>query len=332
LSASVSTDLELSPPPPAVARIRVTVRRPLQDRVFRAVVRAAGACTLGVMAIVFASLVIRSSTAVQAYGLVKFVTSRNFQLTAGRFGTGGIVMFTIAIALVAIVVAVPVSIGAALFVNEYAPRPFRRTITSLIDLLAAVPGVIYGIWGLFFFTPRARLVAIWLTTHLGFIPIFKTTTAQYTGSTFIAGMVLALMVTPTVTAIVREVFAQAPAAEREGVLALGGTRWGVIRTVILPFGRGGIIGGTMLGLGRALGETIAVVLLISYSPDFSIHILQQGTSSIASLIAQDWSEASSLGLSALMAAGVLLFVLTLVVNAIASVIVSRSRSGATTQV
>jgi phosphate transport system permease protein len=323
-----------APAGPAAApeRIHLKVRRTTQDRIFRTVVYGAAILTLAVMVVVFIAILQRSSKAVRAFGLGKMLTSSDFQLTAGRYGMEGILLDTIAIAVVAIVIALPVSVGAALYINEYCPRRIRSVITTLIDLLAAVPGIVYGFWGLYFFTPRVRRLSIWLTNHLAFIPFFKTTKPQYVGSTFIIGIVVALMVTPTITAITRQVFSQAPPGEREGVFALGGDRLGVIRTVLLPFAKGGIIGSTMLGLGRALGETMAVVILLVYSPHFTIHIVQQGTSSIASLIALDWSESSPISTSALMAAGVLLFLLTLVVNSMASIIVSRSRSGSATEI
>ncbi|HEY2795689.1 MAG TPA: ABC transporter permease subunit, partial [Micromonosporaceae bacterium] len=184
---------------------------------------------------------------------------------------------------------------------------------------------------------RIVYLSRWISDWFGWIPIFKVngvnphdplaTSTVYTSSTFIAGVVVGLMVAPIACSIMREAFGQAPQGEREGAYALGATRWGMIRSVVLPFGRGAIIGGTMLGLGRALGETIAVVMIIS--PVFAIqpHILQNGTSSISSLIALRYGEASPFGVSALMAAGLALFALTLVVNFLAALVVSRSRSG-----
>lgn len=181
----------------------------------------------------------------------------------------------------------------------------------------------------------------WISDWFGWIPLFKVngahrhdplaTATVYTSSSFIAGLVVALMVTPIACSIMREAFGQAPAGEREGAYALGATRWGMIRSVVLPFGKGAIIGGTMLGLGRALGETIAVVMIIS--PIFKIqpHILQNGTSSISSLIALRYGESSPFGISALMAAGLTLFVFTLLVNFAAASVVARSRSGATSE-
>jgi phosphate transport system permease protein len=245
---------------------------------------------------------------------------------------------TFLIAIIALVLAVPVAICAALFVTEYAPARLRRPLTSFIDLLAAIPSIIYGLWGRAFLQPLAIDLSRWLGTHLGFIPIFKTkephSLASYPASTFIAGIVVALMIVPICTAVMREVFSQAPPGEKEGALALGGTKWGVIKTVVLPFGRGGIIGGSMLGLGRALGETIAVTLIISplFDPQQLTHILQTGGISIASLIALKFSESNEFGISALMAAGLTLFVITLIVNALAGIIVARSRSGAATEI
>jgi phosphate transport system permease protein len=213
----------------------------------------------------------------------------------------------------------------------------RRTLTTIVDVLAAVPCIIYGLWGSYYCTPRVIPVSRGLATHLEFIPFFHVNdahTASYSGSTFIAGLVVALMIVPICTAVMREVFSQAPAGEKEGALALGGTKWNVIKTVVLPFGKGGIIGGSMLGLGRALGETIAVTLIIAplFNPGSLTHVLQLGGNSIASLIALRFSESNDFGISALMAAGLTLFVITLIVNAFAAVVVSRSRSGSATEI
>jgi phosphate transport system permease protein len=285
------------------------------------------------MALIGLFLVVRSSRAIRAEGIAKFLTTQQWLPSSGKFGIGAILFDTVVIAVVAIALAVPASIGAALFITEYAPRKLLRPLTSLIDLLAAVPSIIYGLWGLFFLEPRERNLSIWLTTHLGFIPVFKTAgDGRFSGSAFIAGTVVALMVTPICTAVMREVFSQAPPGEREGALALGATRWGMIRTVVIPFGRGGIIGGTMLGLGRALGETIAVALLISPIFTRSTQILHQGANSIAALIALRVGEASPIAVSALMAAGLALFALTLAVNTAAAMVVARSRSGSATEI
>jgi phosphate transport system permease protein len=235
-------------------------------------------------------------------------------------------------------VALPLSLGTALFITEYAPRQIRSFLVSIVDLMAAIPSVVFGLWGFFFLQQSIVPVSRWISQYFGWIPAFAVdgvdptdplaTTTVYTSSTFIAGIVVGIMVTPIVTSIMREVFSQTPVGEREGALALGATRWAMIRNVVLPFGQGGIIGGTMLGLGRALGETIAVYMIIS--PVFVIqpHILQNGASSVAALIALRYGESTQMGLSALMAAGLALFTMTLIVNFGASIVVSRSRSGA----
>ncbi|WP_405906925.1 phosphate ABC transporter permease subunit PstC [Streptomyces sp. NBC_00828] len=310
----------------------------MPDRVFRGILRGGGGLVLAIMLLVGGFLTYR---AWQALSDAKwdFVTTEAWEPEAHNFGIAAVLVGTILIALVAIAFAVPLALGTALYISEYAPPRMRQTLISIVDLMAAVPSVVYGLWGLFFFQGHVVTVSRWISTYLGWIPLFKVdgadpddplaTATVYTSSTFIAGMVVSLMVAPIICSVMREVFSQAPVGEREGAFALGANRWGMIRSVVLPFGKGGMIGGTMLGLGRALGETIAVYLIIS--PIFVIqpHILQNGTSSVSSLIALRYGEASDLGMSALMAAGLALFLMTLVVNFAASSIVARSRSGAT---
>lgn len=307
------------------------------DRVFRGIVRGGGAFVLAIMLLVGGFLTYR---AWQALSVAKwgFITTEAWEPEGGNFGIAAVLVGTILIALVAIAFAVPLALGTALYISEYAPPRIKQTLISIVDLMAAVPSVVYGLWGLFFFQGHVVTLSRWISTYFGWIPLFKVdgadpkdplaTATVYTSSTFIAGMVASLMVAPIICSVMREVFSQAPVGEREGAYALGANRWGMIRSVVLPFGKGGMIGGTMLGLGRALGETVAVFLIIS--PIFVIqpHILQNGTSSVSSLIALRYGEASPLGMSALMAAGLALFLMTLVVNFIASSIVARSRSGA----
>jgi len=318
-------------------RVRPASARSKADKAYRAGARASGVLTLALMALIGLFLVIRSWDALHATGW-SFFTQSVWSPETGQFGVWAALLGTFLIAVIALVIAVPVAICAALFVTEYAPARLRRPLTSFIDLLAAIPSIIYGLWGRAYLQPKAIDLSRWLGTHLGFIPIFKTdephNLASYPASTFIAALVVALMIVPICTAVMREVFSQAPPGEKEGALALGGTRWGVIKTVVLPFGRGGIIGGSMLGLGRALGETIAVTLIISplFDPHSLTHILHTGGISIASLIALKFSESNEFGISALMAAGLTLFVITLIVNALAGIIVARSRSGAATEI
>jgi phosphate transport system permease protein len=307
------------------------------DLVFRGVLRAGGAWVLVIMVLVGAFLAYRASQALHKAGW-SFLTTQQWNPGGGAFGIAAVAVGTILIALVAVLAAVPLAIGAALYINEYAPRSIQRLLISVIDLMAAVPSIVFGMWGFIFFEWRADSVAKWINDWFYWIPVFQVTgvtrhdplasITHYTSSTFIAGLVVALMVMPIAGSIMREAFSQAPLGEREGAYALGATRWGMIRAVVFPFARGAMIGGTMLGLGRALGETIAVTLIISPVYIIQPHILENRTSSISSLIALQYGEASQFGLSALMAAGLALFAMTLIVNFIAAQIVARSRSGA----
>ena len=310
------------------------------DRVFIWMTRFAGFAVVAVIAAVGLFLGVR---AWQAVGVAKwkFLTTQAWQPDTNHFGIAGVLTGTVMIAIVAVAVSTPIALGTALFTTEIAPPRLRRVLVTLIDLMAAVPSVVYGLWGKAKFQGYAVPLARWISTWFGWIPLFhvdgvntkdpfSSGATMYTASTFIVGLVVALMVIPIQCTVMRESFSQAPIGEREGAFALGGTRWAMIRSVVLPFGRGGIIGGTMLGLGRALGETIVVYLIIS--PVFTInwHLLQPGGNSISALIALQYGDASSFGTSALMAAGLSLFVLTLAVNFGASAIVARSRSGAQT--
>jgi phosphate transport system permease protein len=299
------------------------------DRIFRGTATGAGGLTLLLLAMIGFFLFQRSLPALQHEGL-GFLTGSTFRLSGSNphFGIAAVLYWTVVIAVIALAVAVPVSLCAALFLVEYAPPAVRGPLTGLVDLLAAVPSLVYGLWGVFFLQPHMVGTVGWLARHLSFLPPFAASRPNYTGSALIAGLVVSIMVVPITTSVMREVFAQTPPAEKEAALALGSTRWGMVRAVVLPFGRGGLVGGTMLGLGRALGETIAVALIIS--PIFTIRadILSVGANGVAPLIALNFGEAASgLPLSALMAAGCALFAMTLVVNFAASIVVARSRSG-----
>jgi phosphate transport system permease protein len=319
---------------------RPRVARGTGDRVFRGGAFAAGVAVLAIMTAIGLFLLVRALDALKAAG-GSFLTTSAWQPDVHHFGIAAVLAGTVMIALVAMTVSIPLALGTALFITEIAPVRFKGFLVSMVDLMAAVPSVVYGLWGLFFLQGHALGVARWISTWFGWIPIFRvgvnpnnplSTATVYTASTFIAGIVVAMMSTPIQCAIMREAFSQAPIGEREGALALGGTRWGTIRAVVLPFGRGGVIGGTMLGLGRALGETIAVYLIISPVFKINFHVLETGSNSVASLIALRYGDASGFGLSALLAAGLALFVLTLIVNFTASSIVARSRSGAQSEV
>jgi phosphate transport system permease protein len=307
------------------------------DQIFQGGLRLAGLGLLAILGAVGLLLSIRGISALRVDG-PKFLTTQNWQPDTHNFGVATVLTGTVLIAAVAILVAVPLAVGSATFIAEIAPAWMRQTLVSIIDLMAAVPSVVYGLWGAFWLQGHVLGVARWIATWFSWIPIFSVkgadptnplgTATVYSASTFIAGLVVGLMIVPIITAIIRQVMSQTPAGEREGAFALGGTRWGMIRSVVFPYARGGIIGAAMLGLGRALGETIAVYLIISPTVKINFHILGKGANSVSSLIALRYGDSSTFGLSALMAAGLALFVLTLVVSFSAASIVSRSRSGA----
>ncbi|GEB45205.1 phosphate ABC transporter permease subunit PstC [Microbacterium testaceum] len=306
------------------------------DAVFRATSYAAGGITVAIMLAVGVFLTLRSGEALSVAG-PSFFWTQEWNPEAGDFGIVAVLFGTVSIALVAMAFSVPLAVGTALLISEVAPPRLRSALVTLVDLMAAVPSVVYGLWGVFFLQAAVIPVAQWISYYFAWVPVLAvtdpdgariTSAGAFTSSAFIAGIVVALMVAPTQTSVMREAFSQAPIGEREGALALGSTRWGMIRTVVLPFGRGGIIGGTMLGLGRALGETIAVYMIISPIFTINVEVLSKGSNSISALIALRYGESSQFGLSALMAAGLTLFVITLVINFTASSVVARSRSGA----
>ena len=314
---------------------RLSHRQTGSDAAFEYLARAVGASVLVITGGVGVFLAWQAYPTLQRYGL-SFFTETQWQPEADVLGIGAVLVGTVEVALVAMFFAFPLALLTALYISEYAPARIKPTLVSLIDLMAAVPSIVYGLWGFFLVMPHAAELALWLQQHFGWIPIFAVDAdanapvwdaSRYVASAFCAGIAVAMMAMPMSCAVMRQVFSQAPLGEREAALALGATKWGMISSVVLPFGRGGIIGGTMLGLGRALGETIAVVLIVSPAFEVKPRILEVGTVTVSSLIAGRFGEASAAQLSALLAAGFVLFVITLVVNTIAAVIVSRSRSG-----
>jgi phosphate transport system permease protein len=322
---------------PRVAR-SLKSRKSGSDLLFRSVLRSGGSVALLIMIGVGSFLAINAWQALHKAGF-SFLTTQAWNANGGQFGIAAVIVGTALIALVAVGVAMVLATGTALYISEYAPRFLKRLLVAMLDLMAAVPSVVFGLWGSYLLQWKILPVSRWLNDWFYWFPLFQvnnvdrgnplTSLDTYSASTFVAGIVVGLMITPIAGAVMREAFGQAPAGEREGALALGGTRWGMIRSVVLPFGRGAMIGGVMLGLGRALGETMAVLLIISPVYVIQPHILQHGTSSVSSLIASQYSEASShFSISALMAAGLALFAITMLVNFIAAQIVSRSRSGA----
>lgn len=316
---------------------RVIVARPTrQDQGFVAGARSAAISTLVIMGLIGIFLAIGAWPAINQQGLA-FFTEHQWLPEAGTFGIASLLWGTLLVGLIALAVAVPVGFGAALFISEYAPRSLKKPLVTLVDLMAAVPSIIYAMWALFFLQAHLLTIAQWISVHFGpFLPFLRVKVADspssYTSSAFIAGIAVGVVVLPTVTSIMREVFAQAPLGEREGAIALGATHWGMIKTVVIPFGRSGIVGGVMLGLGRALGETIVVYALISPMFEFTTHPLESGTNTIAAHIASRYSESDGIPMAGLLGAGLVLFLFTLVLNTFAGVVVSRSRSGASTEI
>lgn len=298
------------------------------DRVFKLVAAAGASSVLLILGLVAVFLFVDAAPALKVAGFTFLTTFEwNPDALPAQFGIAAVMYGTTVIAVVALVVALPVAIGSALFVNEYAPARLGRPLVALLDLLAAVPSLIYGMWGLYFLQPRLEGPSRWLTDHLGFIPIFDTSRPVFGSSMFVAGIVVGLMVLPIVASVVREVLSQAPRGVCEAALALGSSRWGMIRSVVLPFGRSGIVGAAMLGLGRALGETIAIALILSFNFQIQTEILAPGGGSVAGLIANNFGEAGEAQRHALVAAGLALFVITLIVNTVARLIVNKTSKG-----
>ncbi|MBU4213822.1 MAG: phosphate ABC transporter permease subunit PstC [Actinobacteria bacterium] len=308
------------------------------DRIFVLGTRSVGASVLAVTGGIAVFLAVQAVPTIKHYGL-SFFTENRWAPDQGQVGIAGALLGTFTVAFVAMSFAFPLALTTALYISEYAPGRIKSFLVSMVDLMAAVPSIIYGLWGAYLMQPLAGDLARWLNAYLGWMPWFHVNSdphaaqwqaLQYSSSAFIAGIAVAMMVLPMAAAVMREVFSQTPIGEREGALALGATRWGVIRSVVLPFGKGGVIGGTMLGMGRALGETIAVLLIISPSFDLKFRPLEIGTETVSALIAGRFAEASSVQLRALLTAGFVLFLITLVINTFAAMVVSRSRSGAGT--
>jgi phosphate transport system permease protein len=232
---------------------------------------------------------------------------------------------TVLAAVVAVGIAIPLAVAVALFISHIAPRRIANTLAYIVDLLAAIPSIVYGLWGIFVLGPAMVPILDWLVAKLGFIPFFEGP-ASVTGRTMLtAGLVLAVMILPIISAVSREVFAQTPRRIEEAALALGATRWEMIRMVVLPFGKSAVISGSMLGLGRALGETMAVTIILSVSGIVSFDLVsQENPTPIAANIALKFPESSGIDVNALIASGLVLFGITLVVNMIARLVIARS--------
>jgi phosphate ABC transporter permease protein PstC len=281
---------------------------------------------LALLVFFFIRLIGESGSTFSTFGL-SFIFGNDWDVSRNIYHGLALVVGTLITSGVALVIGVPVAVAVALYINELCPRRFRGALSMLVDLLAAVPSVVYGLWGVFFLAPKLLPAEKWFARTFSFIPWIgggadSATPTNY----FIASLVLAIMILPIVSAISREVVATVPSENKEAALALGATRWEMIRMAVLPYSRSGIVGGAMLGLGRALGETIAVVLLIGNAPTIGHHLFSQGYS-LAAVIANEFGEATGVHRSALFAAGLVLFVLTLLVNVVARWYVARGARG-----
>jgi len=294
----------------------------LPDRALKYSLTVLAGLILALIVYFFIRLVGEAHPALAKFGVFGFTFDNDWNVSAERFGALPLVVGTLITSGLALLIGVPVAVAAALYVTELSPRRVRAPITILIELLAAVPSVVYGLWGIFFLAPKLQPAEQWVADRLSFIPFIgggAVTIPNY----FVTGLVLAIMILPIVSAISREVMATVPSDHKEAALGLGATRWEMIRMAVLPYCRSGIVGGAMLGLGRAIGETIAVTILIGDAPQLGEHLFGQGYS-LAAVIANEFGEAQGLHRSALFAAGLVLFVLTLLVNGVARLLVARA--------
>jgi phosphate ABC transporter permease protein PstC len=294
----------------------------LPDRALRYGLTALSALILALIVYFFFRLIGQARPAFEKEGVFGFIFTNDWNIGAEHFGALALLVGTLITSLLALLIGVPVAVATAIYVTELCPRRLRSPLAMLVELLAAVPSVVYGLWGIFFLAPKLQPAEQWIADRLSFIPFIGggvVTIPNY----FVAGLILAIMVLPIVSAISREVMATVPADHKEAALALGATRWEMIRMAVLPYCRSGIVGGAMLGLGRAIGEAIAVAILIGDSPTLGHHLFAQGYT-LAATIVNEFGEAQGLHRSALFAAGLVLFVITLLVNAAARLLVAHT--------
>ena len=350
------------------------------DTAFKNITRLCGFLLLALIAAIALFLVLKATDALGENKANFFTTKTWFPNESGnpRFGIAALLFGTVVTAAVAMIIAVPVAVGIALFITNYAPRRVGDALGYIVDLLAAVPSVVYGLWGLIVLAPHLNGTQLWLSQYLPWFPwtplagavlglaiglilraspsaslspgtlitlslvvgvvvsliagvfdapddigIFSTSSGQVGRSIFVAGLVLAIMVLPIVAAISREVFKQVPITHKEAAFALGATRWEMIRTAVLPYGQPGVISASMLGLGRAMGETIAVAMVLPASFTTSLHILEPAGTTIAANIANGFGDSNDIGRGALIASGLVLFIVTMLVNMAARAIIAR---------
>ena len=294
------------------------------DRIFRLVMVSSSAM---VLLILVAVVVFLTKNGWQAFakGGIHFLLDATWSPDSGHYGAMPLLVGSIAIAIVAVLIAGPISLAAALMINEYAPVQIRGFLTGTVDMLATVPSIVYGFWGLELVSNLQAPPAKWLVDHFGFVPFLRTPTpGEFVQSIFACGLVSAATIVPIITSVSREVMAQTPRDACEAALGLGGTRWGMVTDVILPFSRNGIVGAFLLGFGRGLGETMIVVLVLSKANHLTAAIMgPNGLGSIAKQITEDFPTGSPLAKSALIFLGLVLFATTLLVNVIARLIVNR---------
>jgi phosphate transport system permease protein len=317
----------MTPVTPVEPKLLTGSRPPgaIPDRVFRSIAFAAGATVLVILGLIAYSTTKEAWPAFTHEGL-SFVTSDNWNPAAGKFGALAFIYGTLIVSLIAIVIAVPVSIGVALFITEVAPKAARKPVTSLVDLLAAIPSVVYGLWGLAVLAPPIADFYKSVSSGVSSIPILNSVFSgePVSGVSFMtAGIILAIMITPIITAITREIFATVPRSQKEAALALGATRWEMIRGAVFPHSRSGLVSAVMIGLGRAMGETIAVALVIGSSAKISAQLFGTGDA-MPSVIANSFGEATGTWRAALIAMGVVLFALTIVIGVLARNIAGRA--------
>ena len=324
MSTEVSPALNITP--------RVISTEPRRsDKVFRGVVTAGGLSSLLILGLIALFLGWRGFDVMRTQG-ISFITSSDWSISTddlgnvveSNFGLAAMLVGTILCALIAVVIALPISVFSALFLNFYAPNWLKRILVSTIDMMAAFPSILFGIWGFLVLMPSVEYWAKLLHKYLGFIPIFDIKVPVYTRSPFVAGVVLAIMIIPIISSVSREVFSQAPLDRIQAAYALGATRWAMIKAVVIPHGRSGVIGGAMLGLGRAMGETVAVFTVLNIVFQINWQMLLGAGGNVASLIILKFGDASPYEINALMGAGLVLFILTLIVNGIANQIVKRT--------
>ena len=307
----------------------ITTEPRFTDKVFRAIVTSGGMFSLVLLGLIGFFLVYNGFAAMREAGFA-FLTGFDWvdaipeEGQPASYGIGAMLWGTMVTGIMAMIMGVPVAVGTALFLSYYAPEWIKKPMVVVVDVMAAIPSIVFGLWGYFVLMPHAEYWARLIHKYLGFIPIFDMPAPVFTRSPFIASIVLAIMIIPIITAVSREVFAQTPLERIQAAYALGATKWSMIKAVVFPYGRGGVIGGAMLGLGRALGETVAVYTVLNLVYDIRIEVLLSAGGSVASMIVNKFGEADQVELQALMAAGFVLFLVTLGVNFLANFIINKT--------